>query len=222
MPPLTSPEQATPNDKTTKAAKLLAENVTRLMNSDTFKEALKFRTKFYRYSFNNSFLIYIQCPEATYVAGYRKWQQLGRQVRKGEKAISILAPIIKKVEEEGKEEKRPVGFRTASVFDLSQTDGDELPELPQPERLTEDSDAIRTTIQRLETYATEQGFPVQRKAIEGSALGKFSLTSKTITLRDDLEPLQELKTLTHELAPRPDAPGHLSAIRQEAPVRTRG
>jgi len=117
MPPFTSPSKLN-QEKTTKAAQLLADNVTRLMNSDTFKAALEFKTKFYRYSFNNSLLIYVQCPEATFVAGYRRWQQLGRQVRKGEKAINILAPILKKVEEDGKEEKRLVGFRSASIFDI--------------------------------------------------------------------------------------------------------
>ena len=205
MPPLTSPKSR--DSKTGKAAKLLAENVAELMNSETFKAALKFKARFYRYSFNNCFLIQFQCPEASYVAGYRRWQSLGRQVRKGEKAISILAPIIKTVEEEGEEVKRLVGFKTASVFDIGQTnsanpdeDSHSIPEPPMPERLTGDSESIRKALSRLEAFATEQGFPVQRKAIFGSALGKFSLTSNIITLRDDLEPLQALKTLTHELA----------------------
>ena len=69
-----------------------------------------------------------------------------------------------------------------------------------PERLTGDSESIRKALSRLEAFATEEGFPVQRKAIFGNALGKFSLSSNIITLRDDLEPLQALKTLTHELA----------------------
>ena len=118
MPPLTSPKSR--DSKTSKAAKLLAENVARLMNSDTFKAALKFKARFHRYSFNNCFLIQLQCPEATYVAGYKRWQSLSRQVRKGEKAISILAPIIKTVEEEGEAVKRLVGFKTASVFEIPQ------------------------------------------------------------------------------------------------------
>ncbi len=192
MPPFTS--------NTNKAAELLAENVAKLMDASTFKEALKFKSRFYRYSFNNCLLIYLQCPTATYVAGYKTWQQLGRQVRKGEKGIAILAPIVKKLEENGQEEKRLVGFKSASVFDVQQTDGEPLPELPRPQRLTGDSEAIQLTIKALETYATDRGFPVRREPLQGNALGKFSLQSKTITLRDDLEPLQELKTLVHELA----------------------
>ncbi len=201
MPPFSS--------NTNKAAELLAENVARLMDSETFKEALKFKSRFYRYSFNNCLLIYLQCPTATYVAGYKTWQQLGRQVRKGEKGISILAPIVKKLETGAQGEgvgkgdgvqKRLVGFKSASVFDVQQTDGEPVPELPRPERLTGDSTGIQLTLKALETYATERGFPVRREALQGNALGKFSLTSKAITLRDDLEPLQELKTLVHELA----------------------
>ena len=195
-----SPFTFTSDTKINRAAELLAENVAKLMNSETFKEALKFKSRFYRYSFNNSLLIYLQCPTATYVAGYKTWQQLGRQVRKGEKGIAILAPIVKKLEENGQEEKRLVGFKSASVFDIEQTDGADIPELPRPERLTGDSEAIQALLKILESYATDRGFPVRREAFQGNALGKFSLTSKIITLRDDLEPLQELKTLVHELA----------------------
>lgn len=196
MPPFTF----TSDMRTNRAAELLAENVTKLMNCDMFKEALRFKSRFYRYSFNNSLLIYLQCPNAAYVAGYKAWQQLGRQVRKGERGIAILAPIVKKLEENGQEEKRLVGFKSASVFDVQQTDGESVPEMPRPERLTGDCEAIQSTLARLETYANDRGFPVRREALQGNALGKFSLTSKTITLRDELEPLQELKTFVHELA----------------------
>lgn len=197
MPPLSS---SPTESQTHKAAQLLAENVQALLDSESYKAALKFKSKFYRYSFNNCLLISLQCPTATQVAGYKTWQQLGRQVRKGEQAIAILAPIVKKVEEDGQEVQKLIGFKTANVFDISQTDGDDLPELPKPELLTGNDESVQHTLRSLEFFAAEQGYPVERKAILGNALGKFSLLSHTITLRDGLEPLQELKTLTHELA----------------------
>jgi antirestriction protein ArdC len=85
--------------------------------------------KFHRYSFGNVMLIVSQRPDATQVAGYRAWQKLGRQVRKGEKSITIIAPmLLKKDAESGSEPEKVLRFRAASVFDVSQTDGDELPE----------------------------------------------------------------------------------------------
>ena len=202
-----SPTLSTAGDKlstgslaTHKAAQLLAESVTKLLESDQYKAALQFKTKFYRYSFNNCWLIYVQCPTATYIAGYKTWQQLGRQVNKGEKAISILAPIIKKVEENGEEVKRLVGFRTASVFDIGQTSGTEVPEIPKPQLLEGDSEQIQEVLTRLETFAEAKGFPVSYENLQGNALGRFSLLSYTISIRTDLEPLQRTKTLVHELA----------------------
>src|ERR1700740_195665 len=89
--------------------------------------------RFHHYSLHNVLLIASQKPNASYVAGFRTWNQLGRFVKKGEKGILILAPIVRRKlenEEERDEASTSVaGFRTAYVFDVSQTDGQELPQI---------------------------------------------------------------------------------------------
>jgi antirestriction protein ArdC len=198
--PSSTATTSAPTTATHKAAQLLAENVRALLNSESYQTALRFKSRFYRYSFNNCLLISLQCPTATQVAGYRTWQQLGRQVKKGEKAIAILAPILKKVEVDGQEVEKLIGFRTAHVFDISQTEGEELPEVPRPQLLSGRSEAITRTLKSLEAFATHEGYSVERRVFSGSALGRFSPAGQRITLRDGLEPMQELKTLIHELA----------------------
>jgi antirestriction protein ArdC len=187
------------SSKTNRAAKLLADNVAGLMNSETFKAALKFRQRFHQYSFTNVYLIYTQCPTATYVAGYKTWQSLGRQVKKGESSIAIIAPVLRKVEN-GTQERKVVAFQTASIFDLSQTEGTEVPELPVPQLLELDSESIQHMIKWLESYAKSQDITLIKTSFSSTALGSFHYPSKTIRLRDDLPPLQELKTTIHELA----------------------
>ena len=101
--------------------------------SETYLAWLSTVSRFYKYSFGNCLLIWTQAPEATRVAGFNTWKSLGRFVKKGETGIRILAPIVRKVDEEknGTTEKvsRPFGFRTVSVFAQEQTDGQPLPEL---------------------------------------------------------------------------------------------
>lgn len=186
----------TPRD-THRAAVILTENVTKLMDSATFKAALRFRRTLRRYSFRNAWLIYTQRPDATTLAGYQRWQELGRQVKKGETSLAIFAPLTRR-NDEG--ELETYGFRTASVFDVSQTEGEPIPELPQPERLTGGNDKVLETLTQLEAYAFNSGFTVVTAPLPGEALGSFSLKAEQITLREDLEPLQRLKTLVHELA----------------------
>ena len=95
-----------------------------LENSEELKQFISFRRKhFYSYSINNSILIYRQCPKATFVAGYKKWKDLGYIVRKGEKGLAILIPLIKKIKDESGEEKKQIyGFKKGTVFDVSQVD----------------------------------------------------------------------------------------------------
>jgi hypothetical protein len=184
------------SSKTNKAAKLLADSVSQLMNSDTYKAALRFRNKFHSYSFRNVWLIYSQCPTATYVTGYHAWLQLGRHVRKGETGISILAPMTRKAKDEN-EKKIIFGFKTTTVFNVDQTEGTEVPELPVPQLLELDTENIQQTIRRLKHYAQTQGITVIKTTFDSSALGSYHYSSKKITLRDDLPPLQQTKTLIH-------------------------
>jgi antirestriction protein ArdC len=100
--------------------------------SDALKNYLRVMSRFTRYSWGNILMIYAQRPEATQVAGFHAWLKLGRHVRKGEKGIVILAPMVGRKKggaEVGEDEQtRLFGFRSAHVWDLSQTDGSDLPE----------------------------------------------------------------------------------------------
>ena len=202
MPPAVSTLSVTPVPKPNSAIERLHTGVTELLDSQVWQEALRFKTRFHDYSFNNALLIYLQRPDASLVAGYKRWQELGRQVRKGETSIAILAPIVRRTEgeAEGEQVREVVGFRSARVFDVSQTDGDPLPELPRPVLLRGDSEVIRSALARAEAFALSKGFPVSYQDLRGGALGSFSVVKRAIKVRADLPPLQTLKTLVHELA----------------------
>ena len=107
----------------------LGVQVHALRTSEGWQNWLRVAKKFHRYSFFNQLLIATQLPTATHVAGYRKWQEMGRNVRRGEKSIKIFAPVTRKDEETGL--TKLAGFRLASVFDVSQTEGDDLPAQPE-------------------------------------------------------------------------------------------
>src|SRR5438034_3317719 len=113
------------------ARERLAEAVGRMADSETFAAWLRARAAFHDYSFANVCLIVSQRPDATQVAGYKAWQKLGRQVRKGEHGIRILAPCRVKAAETNaaggeRDVYRVVGFRSVAVFDVAQTDGEPL------------------------------------------------------------------------------------------------
>ena len=106
-----------------------------LVTSEDWQQALAVAARFHDYSFANTQLIWAQSlargVTPSRVAGYRTWQQLGRQVRRGESGLQILTPVTRKVTPENgeDEERRVVGFRVVHVFDLAQTDGEPLPEV---------------------------------------------------------------------------------------------
>ncbi|MEX2536363.1 MAG: ArdC-like ssDNA-binding domain-containing protein [Trueperaceae bacterium] len=186
-------------DSKQKALAILHGGVSELMQGTGWRQALEFRSRFHNYSFLNTSLILAQCPDARLVADYRKWQELGRQVRKGEKSISILAPIIKK-DKEDPDKKFVAGFRAVPVFDISQTDGEPVPGPESPKVLEGDGASIRQATNVLERYCVEQGIQLTRDLEHGRALGIYRPTTKSIALKSYLPALQELKTLTHELA----------------------
>src|SRR5450759_17399 len=106
----------------------LTEGIARLTTSDEWQRFLDYQSRFHSYSFGNVLLIAAQCHEATRVAGFRAWQRMNRFVRKGEKAIWILAPMVyKNAEPEGDDDRVIRGFKYVPVFDISQTDGEDLP-----------------------------------------------------------------------------------------------
>lgn len=188
------------DDRTQELLASLKTEVESLTDSDQWKRWLETAARFHRYSFSNQLLILRQMPEATKVAGYRAWQELGRQVRKGEKGIWILAPMVKKVtEDDGTEHRTCYGFRSVSVFDLSQTEGEPLPTVELPEvSLSEDSWDLYN---RFSKVADEEGLSIKRvDSASGSARGWYIASDKTISIVDAYPQASQTRTLLHELA----------------------
>lgn len=190
-----------PEDKLASLFARLEEGLTRTLESGNWRDILLTQSRFRHYSFQNTVLIRIQRPDATRVAGYKAWQALGRQVRKGEKAIEILAPVRKKREiesESGDKEKvyALAGFRSASVFDLSQTDGDELPPLESP---LKGGDA--GMVDRLVEFSLENGVPVRFEgALGANGYCRYRNGVPVEIVVDPLLPeLHRAKTLAHEV-----------------------
>ena len=165
------------------APELLADNVHKLLDSEIFKAALRLRKRFHRYSFRNVWLIYSQNPEASQVAGYQVWKACGRQVKKGEQGIRIFAPLVKTNDAENKE---LIGFKTATVFDIAQTEGEPLPETPQPEPLTEDDPRIPGFLSSLERFALVNGNRLEYLPLTGTCHGFFKPSSGDIVIKDNL------------------------------------
>ena len=184
---------------TEQALETLHSGVAELMSSAGWQAALEMKAQFHHYSFFNTSLILAQCPDATLVAGYKRWQKMGRYVKKGEKGIAILAPLIKK-DPDDPDECVVYGFKTVHVYDIQQTEGDPLPEADTPTLLEGDGEEIENALLALETFAKGEGIEVRYDFDHVSALGVYRLALKQIALRPDLSPLQRLKTLVHELA----------------------
>lgn len=185
-----------------KMLNLIREKVGSIITSDQWKEALAFRNRLPRYSFFNIVLIFAQNPEATIVAGYQKWRKdLNRQVNKGETGIKILAPIIRKeTNKSGEEEHKLVGFRTATVFDVSQTSGEPIPAPPTPELLDDTHPLTNELFTRAITHAESLGLNFGYEQLPKNVNGYYRPSTNSIRLAKHLPPLQQLKTLIHELA----------------------
>jgi N-terminal domain of anti-restriction factor ArdC len=163
-------------------------------HSDQLTALLKTMARFHKYSFHNICLISSQCPTATRVAGFQTWRTMGRFVRKGEKGIAILAPIVGRRETESATDnaRAIVGFRAAYVFDVDQTDGEPL---PTPVEASGDP-GVKTTA--LKIAILEQGIALESVDDLGGALGTSS--REGIRLLNGLSPAMEFTTLVHEWA----------------------
>jgi antirestriction protein ArdC len=173
-----------------------------LTSSDGWERWLKFCRQFRQYSFHNQVMILSQRPEATWVAGYSSWKQLGRQVRRGECGIRILAPSWRPEPTVHDDTGEPIEldrvrcFRVVRVFDVSQTEGSEL---PRP--LHQIDDGVRQVeLDLLLSRAGEAGFSVEFWELRGDRNGDCSHTLRRIRIDRRLPPAQVVKTLAHELA----------------------
>lgn len=203
--------------------KHIDEGVKAVFQSDKYKEYLKFASKFTDYSARNTLLINLQRPDATLVAAYGKWKQLGRQVERGQTGIEILAPVAYKtnqvleterpaVDEFGNQLYNPDGtekmetvekpmtglaFKKVYVFDVSQTSGKELPD-PVIE-LTGDIDSARKEAV-FAALKKVTGIDIEFKDIKGGAKGYYSATNNEIVIKSGMSDAQTLKTAFHEAA----------------------
>ena len=172
---------------------------------------LSFQAQFYNYSFGNAMLIFMQRPDATYVKGYKAWNQIGRHVVKGAKGIGILCPCIRKIEvikepldtnvyndkEAEKEIKKVIsGFRMGYVYDLSDTAGDDsqLPVLVTG--LLSSTDEEKALYESLISYVSKE-YCVQECDC-GSSKGSYNLETHVISINNKIEYRQKIKTLLHE------------------------
>jgi N-terminal domain of anti-restriction factor ArdC len=194
------------NDRQRQVLQLLEQGTEALLTNDAYQAYLTTMSRFHRYSFANSLLIHAQNPEATRVAGYQAWRSLGRQVRKGERAIKIFVPFKKKLEDPGTGEadERVVGFGIGHVFDVSSTDGEPLPERPPLIEATEVTEVSRDVNRRLSRFLIGEGLLLETKELHGSAHGFWNPQKRQIVLRQSevFDPLnvQRTKTLAHEAA----------------------
>lgn len=175
----------------------LEEGVESIRTSGGWATWLKFQASLHNYSWNNCMLIAMQCPGASVVMGFNAWKDNGRHVRKGEKGIRILAPCFRKVEdkETGEESRKLVFFRTVSVFDVSQTDGEEI---PAPCQKLEGGD--QGLFDALKGCSERSGVPVRLEAVSGSANGYYDCVGKFIAIEETNSVAQQTKTLAHEIA----------------------
>ena len=194
----------------------LESGVEELFTSNRYQEFLKTMAKFHNYSFNNTMLIAMQRPDATLVTSYKNWQSMGRQVMKGEKGITIIAPApYKKMKEKEvlDENQRPImgtdgkpktekveltvpHFKAVTVFDFAQTSGEPIQTLA-PELLTaavQDFDSFMQAIQKISPV------PIRFDEIDGNANGYYHNADKEIVIKKGLSESQTLKTAIHETA----------------------
>jgi hypothetical protein len=161
--------------------------------SDRLTALLKTMGRFHRYSWHNVALIASQCPDATRVAGFHTWRTMGRFVRKGEKGIAIMAPIIGRRADAAEDDaKAIVGFRATYVFDVSQTDGEPLPEVAQA------AGDPGANVTALRAAIAEAGIALETVADLGGALGTSS--GGRIEVLAGLPPAEEFVVLVHEYA----------------------
>jgi hypothetical protein len=187
----------------------LVAGVEALTTSEQWLAYLAVAAKFTRYSANNTFLIMLQRPDATRVAGFHTWKSLGRSVKKGAKGIAILCPCVRRDRVEDADtgetitQSRVAGFRVGYVFDVYDTEGNDLPadalHVQHPVGVAPDG-MWDTLVRRVEEAGfTVQCAPVCDEAL-GTAWGRTHYAERSVTVKSTADPAGACKTLAHELA----------------------
>ena len=208
----------------------LEQGIKDLFSSGKYAEYLRTMSNFHSYSYNNILLIHSQKPNATLVAGFNKWKdKFSRYVKKGEKGIQIIAPVVykRKVEEiktdpdtgapildkDGnaiieEKEVQSARFKVVSVFDVSQTDGKPLPQL---------ADELKGDVKHFDEFVEalkrSSPVPVEFKPMQESMDGYFSNSEQKIAIREGMSEVQTVCALVHEIA---HSKLHNTAILNEA------
>jgi len=209
--------QAERETRTTALLEQLQAGIAAIQTSEQFRQYLRTAARFHAYSLNNVLLIMWQRPNATHVAGYRTWQQLGRQVKKGERAIYIFAPrpyhVTMTTDTDEEDTRTGCTFRPVPVFDISQTDGAPLPTLQTP---TLSGEAGQEAYDALHTLAIAEGLTVTTHDPDtdgddrrSSYEGYYSARRKLIFVKQ-ATPTAMCATLIHELAHYLDPGAHTS------------
>lgn len=192
------------NEKLKTITRQLENGVKDVFNSDKFREFLGVSAKFHHYSLRNQLLIAMQNPAASRVAGFKAWQKdFGRYVKQGEKGLNILAPCPRKITqtstgENGEPAEQEIvipSYRVVTVFDVSQTDGKELPKIC--DRLT---GGVQNFDRLLAAIKAVAPCPVEFEKIENGVAGYFHPGENRIAICEGLGELQTIKTAVHELA----------------------
>ena len=211
-----SRERVSREERMSQIQEKLEAGVREIFDSEKYKDYISTMAKFPHYSINNCILIVSQCPEASHVCGYKKWQtDFNRVVNRNEHGIMIIAPMTYKAEVEeavfdsenhpvldsnGKQVTETVtrefqGFRPAYVFDVSQTSGDPLPTLA-----TMLSGGVEDFEKMKDILIAISPVPISFEEITGGANGYFSPATQSIVVKEGMSELQTIKTMIHEIA----------------------
>lgn len=210
-------KSASQADKVKEITEKLEQGIKDLFESERYKNYLNVMARFHNYSFNNTLLIAMQKPDATYVAGYTSWERkFERHVLRGEKGIRILAPspykVNKYVEKLDPNTQQPIigkdgqsvkervqvtipAYKITTVFDVSQTEGRELPTIA-----TDLNSDVENYSKFKDALMQVSPVPIEEREIEGSAHGYYHLEDKRIVIKEGMSQQQTLKTCIHEIA----------------------
>lgn len=194
------------------ALKQIDEGIAAISSNENWMQFLAFQSRFYRYSFANTMLIYMQKPDASFVKGYRAWNQLARYVKKGSKGIAILAPCVRKVKDtesvadrtdckdtvDGQAKKVIAGFRIAYVYDIADTDGSDefLPVLVKG--ICGNGDREKELYEKLRDAIRAEHPVLEVK--DTASKGSYNKETGIICINTCYDYLQRIKTLLHEYA----------------------
>jgi antirestriction protein ArdC len=198
------------NNRQRRALQLLEEGTEAILTSEGFRAYLTMAARFHRYSFQNTILIMTQKPEAMLVNSYERWRALGRQVIKGEHGLKIFYPTFRKVEEtdpdtgERREARRLASFGVGNVFDISQTEGDPMPEPPDVREHLETDDTATAVHLKLSRFLMDAGVRLSSEEMQGHRRGYWNPEQRVIAIRqaEEQSPFAVgcTRTLVHEAA----------------------